>query len=61
MEPTRTPDEWLQQPPYKGIVVMDPDGWDRENYAASWGEPITEAEFNRRLCQSTCSWPRELL
>lgn len=48
--------DWLQEPAYKGIVVMDPDGWDRSNYAVSWAEEITEKEFNKRLVGSTCLW-----
>jgi hypothetical protein len=37
----------------KGIVVLDPDGWDRLNYQASWDELISESEFSYRLNQST--------
>jgi hypothetical protein len=40
--------------PDKGVAVMDPDGWDRENWQFSWYEElITEEEFNRRLMEST--------
>lgn len=48
---------WIKEPEYEGIVVVDPDGWDRENLEASVAEPITEAEFRRRLVASTCVWP----
>lgn len=46
--------EWLRQSQYAGIVVMDPDGWDRKDFERSWGEEITEEEFFARLLQSTC-------
>lgn len=45
---------WLCEPQYRGIVVFDPDGWDRSNYEASWKEEITEDEFRARLLMSTC-------
>jgi hypothetical protein len=47
-------DDWLREPKYQDFIVMDPDGWDRKNYEASWAEEITEQEFNRRLLSSTC-------
>lgn len=52
---TMTSDQWLQQPKYQRITVVDPDGWDRLNYEFSFlQELITEAEFNKRLLTSTC-------
>lgn len=36
-----------------GVIVYDPDGWDRQNFQASWGEKITIAEFRRRAGKST--------
>lgn len=60
-EVLKTADEWLAEPAYKGIEVYDPDGWDRQNFTASWAERISEAEFNLRLVASTCRWPRDLL
>lgn len=36
-----------------GIVVYDPDGWDRSNFEASWAEPITLEEFRSRTYMST--------
>jgi hypothetical protein len=53
-----TPDEWLLKPAYRGMVIMDPDGWDRKNFEASWAEPITEDEFAKRMLMSTCLWPK---
>lgn len=35
------------------VLVTDPDGWDRQNFEASWNEEITEAEFLARLQRST--------
>ncbi len=42
------------------VTIMDPDGWDRKNFAASWAEEITRDEFRTRLFQSTImpnGWP----
>jgi hypothetical protein len=50
-------EEWLATDDYKGIQVLDPDGWDRKNYDVSWAEKITKNEFERRLVKSTCRWP----
>ncbi|MDO8713996.1 MAG: hypothetical protein Q7K13_05905 [Polynucleobacter sp.] len=36
-----------------GITVLDPDGWDRTNYEASWAELLTEADFKLRLSKSS--------
>lgn len=36
-----------------GWQIMDPDGWDRRNFDASWSERITEAEFVSRASMST--------
>jgi len=48
----------LEQSAYKGLVVYDPDGWDRRGgyFDASWAEEITEEEFKKRLSVSTCLW-----
>jgi hypothetical protein len=56
---TMTSDQWLQQPAYQHITVLDPDGWDRLNYEFSFlQELITEAEFKQRLSISTCLFRR---
>lgn len=49
----KTSEVWYQHPDYEGITILDPDGWDRENFTASWSEPITQEEFNQRLGNST--------
>lgn len=49
-----TPDEWLALPEFAGIDVLDPDGWDRANYEASWAEPLSRDEMIARVERSTC-------
>lgn len=49
----KTSDEWLATDEFAGVQVMDPDGWDRQNFQESWAEKITHDEFMRRLCRST--------
>lgn len=50
----KTSAEWINDPSYKDVRVLDPDGWDRTNYNYSWNEElITESEFISRLFQST--------
>jgi hypothetical protein len=56
----KTAHEWLNTDPYKGITILDPDGWDRKNLDASWAEPITQNEFDYRLSISTASYPKDL-
>jgi hypothetical protein len=36
-----------------GMIVLDPDGWDRKHWEQSWGEPITWIEFQQRAAFST--------
>jgi hypothetical protein len=55
----KTADQWLNTDPYKGITILDPDGWDRKNLDSSWAEPITQQEFNFRLSISTASYPED--
>ena len=51
----KTSEEWLSI--YKdmggGRVIVDPDGWDREDFDASWAEKITWQEFMLRFARST--------
>lgn len=54
-------DEWLARPEYSGITVLNPDGWDRRNYKASWAEKLTKKEFEQRLSVSTCQWSSEAM
>lgn len=47
---TRSSQEWSE---ITGVIVYDPDGWDRRNYTESWAELITLSEFKRRVWMST--------
>lgn len=51
---TATSEQWYNQlHPDKKLIVMDPDGWDRQNYQYSWfEEKITREEFDNRLLHS---------
>lgn len=50
-EETKTSKEWQD---IQGLVVLDPDGWDRTNYQYSFHEElITLEEFNNRVIHST--------
>lgn len=49
----RSSAEWQELVP--DLIVRDPVGWDRSNFAASWAEPITVEEYRYRVWQSTCS------
>jgi hypothetical protein len=38
------------------IIIVYPDGWDRDNFQFSWYEElITEGEYNRRMIYSACN------
>ena len=50
----KSAEEWLATEEYSGLIVMDPDGWDRQNFEESWAEKITKDEFHARLMLSTC-------
>jgi hypothetical protein len=49
----RTPTEWLEQPEWRGIEIIDCDGWDLTNFY----EPIGQEEFEYRLSQCTLFHP----
>jgi len=55
-----TPSRWQE---ILCFAVLDPDGWDRKNYDASWATPLTFKEFMDRADESTCTkhLPREIL
>lgn len=55
-QPVRhTSDDWCD---ILGVTVMDPDGWDRSDFARSWKEEITREEFQERLAGSSIlAWP----
>jgi hypothetical protein len=45
--------KWMEFPEFKDSVVMDPDGWDRQNFQSSWDEEICYEEFLSRYMRST--------
>jgi hypothetical protein len=48
----KTSAEWYLDYPIK---IINPDGWDRDNFHYSWYEElITFKEFDRRAMASTC-------
>jgi hypothetical protein len=47
----KTSDGWLKHPDFKGIVIMDPDGWRYDS--KSMTDEISYSEFCTRLSQST--------
>jgi hypothetical protein len=58
-EEYKTSEEWQQI--YPTIKVLDPDGWNRENFQYSWfEEKITISEYNSRLFISTCEFNNQL-
>lgn len=54
-------DEWLAEPEYEGLIVLDPDGWNRMDFEKSWAEKITQNEFNSRVMRSTCQIPWNIM
>jgi hypothetical protein len=53
MSELKTSKEW--QAIHAETIVLDPDGWDRENFDYSWKEElITEDEYFKRRIVSTC-------
>ena len=61
-EEIKTSDEWENSdlPEMKGTKVLDPDGWDRQNFDFSYyQELITKDEYLLRVGGSTCEWNRD--
>jgi hypothetical protein len=57
-----SPDQWLMySEDFDGITVMDPDGWDRKNYAEDWAKLLTKEEMHRKVSISTVSMSKEYL
>ena len=58
MEILKTSEEWYSELSFpKGIVILDPDGWDRSRFEYSWFiEKISEEEYRNRLLDSTCQF-----
>ena len=54
----KTSAKWQEE--YPEFRVIDPDGWDRENYEWSWNkEKITHEEYKKRLMRSTVMFYKE--
>lgn len=52
-EVRKTSEEWQKEMP--NPRVLDPDGWDRQNFRYSWyEEKITRSEYTGRVMVSTC-------
>ncbi|KKL46728.1 hypothetical protein LCGC14_2342690, partial [marine sediment metagenome] len=49
----KSAEEWLASTKYIGVTILDPDGWNRKNFEASWAEKITQEEFEKRVAAST--------
>lgn len=50
----RTSEKWANLLLHNGEIILDPDGWDRENFQFSFFEEmISEEEFKRRMMMST--------
>ncbi len=62
VEVLKSADDWLKQPPFTSVKIIDPDGWDRANFGAnfaeSWAERITEMEMHDRVNMSTIQMKR---
>jgi len=62
----KSSEEWWSEIKYF-CEILDPDGWGRQNYVASWQECITKEEFLQRVGRSTAicdinkliEWSRE--
>jgi len=51
---TKTSEKWANILLKNGEIILDPDGWDRENFQFSFFEEmISEDEFDRRMMFST--------
>lgn len=57
----KTSEQW-QAELEMDVKVLDPDGWDRENYQYSfYEERITELEYRQRVAMSSVKWdPKEM-
>lgn len=50
----KTSEQWANFLLEPGQLILDPDGWDRQNFQFSFfEEKINEDEFNRRMMFST--------
>lgn len=54
----RTPEQWLLTDEFKGLRILDPDGWRGRN-GRDWEDKISHDEFQSRLARCTVEHPRE--
>lgn len=55
----KTSEDWSKSVDFMGLVILDPDGWDRrpDHFEYAWyKQMITRKEFERRVCMSTIEW-----
>ena len=53
-EALKTSEQWQEEVKDK-IIVLDPDGWNRQDFDHSWKEEkISLKEFKKRCMASTC-------
>ena len=55
----KTSYEWAIDPVFAGLVILDPDGWNRnaDEYEYSFfQEKIPRSEFEKRIMNSTIEW-----
>lgn len=52
-EERRSSSSWCDRLGIPQSSIIDPDGWDRTNFNASWSELITKKEFLHRCRMST--------
>lgn len=56
--PKLTSEDWSRLIDSPSWQILDPDGWDRNNFQYSWHEErITANEFRKRAMMSTGQWP----
>ena len=55
----KTSHEWSVSPEFVGLMILDPDGWNRNPEAFEYSfykERITRREFEKRVMDSTIQW-----
>lgn len=58
--PLKTSEEWSKIVCLDGMIIQDPDGWDRSNWQFSWYEElIPEDEFKDRMFKSTIIYDKK--
>jgi len=55
----KTSEEWIRDPNYAGLEIIDPNGWPRNpiEFQYHWFEELIDRkEFDRRVFDSTIRW-----